>query len=396
MLLDASGSAIEQERVEYFVRVRAESGFPSSLAEIQRIINEYGVAFEWGFPLTPSEGALLEGRLAVQLEFDIEVIESLHAVPGYAGFYFDNENGGVPTLLVTDARLAALEVAETVPGAVKGGMVIVEVRYGWSELVEAAHAIADSADPLVDTQVHQVAVEAKSNQLRVSILDSAATAQVGAAVSRITDLPVRIEVEPMSEREVCSSRSVCYSPHRAGIQVWGNGTGGTLRFGINHDGDRQYVIAGHHVASMYTHYTFNIGSTAESEFFNNGIDARAIYAPDNQVSDDIYITPTSSRDVTGTTYPSVGLYVCLSGAYTQSCSYVRDDYLLYSITGASNLVGASADYYSQAGDSGGPVYQPSGSSSAYAVGIHSAGTGVREFARASDLYGRMGAYVATT
>ena len=397
VLVDQSGVAIEMARADYFVSVREGYGLSASISGIQKIIDDYGVASEWGSPLTPSELGTLENRLAIQQELSDDVILGFQSLLGYAGFYFDHLNDGAPTILTTDPDATRGAVADVVPAGIVEGVIVASAAYSWNDLVEAAHTIAGATDPTVRDQVHRIAMRVKTNQLGLSILDAQQVDNVRSLVSGLISVPFTIVVEPLSESEACPSRAMCYSPFRAGVEVWGGGGGSTLGFGVLRFGDRQYVMAGHHSASTYTHYIFNIGSTSHSAYSNNGIDARAIYASDSQVSDDIYVTPTFFRDVTGTKYPSVGLLVCMSGMKNVSCGTVQDNWLLYSISGgASDLLGASANYYSQSGDSGAPVYQIAGSSTARAVGIHSAGAGDREFARVYDFNTYLTVTVATS
>lgn len=395
LLVNQLSAVVEQARADYFVKVRDGYGLPSSISEIQRIIDEHGVAFEWGFPLTPAELEEIEGRLAIQQELSDDAILGFMALPGYAGFYFDHHNGGAPTVMATDPDTVRASIVDALPTGLEEMAVIAEAKYSWDELVAATHAIAHSGDPVVESQIHRVAIKVKSNRIAVSVLDATRTAEIESRLSGITPVPIVMRVESLSEPEVCTSRANCYSPMKAGVEVWGGGAGSTLGFGISHGGDRQYVMAGHHSASSYTHSTLTIGSTAENEYYDDGIDARAIYASDSQVSDDIFVSTTFMRDVIGTKYPSVGLSVCMSGMHNVDCGTVQDNYLLYSTSAVSDLLGASADYYSQSGDSGAPVYFISGSS-AYAVGIHSAGTGDREFARVYDVPSRMGASILTS
>jgi hypothetical protein len=147
-----------------------------------------------------------------------------------------------------------------------------------------------------------------------------------------------------------------------------------------HDSDEQYLVAGHHSATTYYHNGTTIGSTAESEFHDYGIDARAVFALDSRVNDDVYVTSTFTRDVIGCLYPSVGYTVYMSGMKSGVRSgTIQDNYLTYNPSGPVDvLYGASANYYSQAGDSGAPIYViGEGSGTAWAVGIHSTGNGDR-------------------
>jgi len=396
VLVDELGVLIDQETVDYFVRVRAGYGLSSSLKDIQRVLDEYGVAFEWGFPLASEELNRLEDHLAIQEALSDDVILGFTNLPGYAGFYFDHNNGGTPTVLATDPDQVRSAVVDAMPGGFENQVIVARAEHSWSELLSAANAIVNSTNPTIKGQVHRVGIKVKTNKLEISVREASEMEAVRSALSQVTVIPTIAKVEPLSEPEVCTSRANCYSPMYAGVEVWGGGSGSTLGFGVTHNGDKQYVMAGHHSASSYTHSVITIGSTAENEYVNYGIDARAIYASDSQVRDDIYLSTTRRRDIVGTKYPSVGLSVCLSGMKTISCGTVQDNYLYYSTSTVSNLLGASADYNSQSGDSGGPVYYRSGSSSAYAVGLHSTGTGDREFARVYDFPSRMGAYILTS
>ena len=393
-LLDGHGATIDQDTAAYYLRVRAGFGFPAGPTEVQRIIDEYGVAFEWGFPLTPSELAELHRRLEIADRVTDEVLEGIWSLPGFAGFYFDHLNGGRPTVLTTRIIDAGATVRESVPATVADELVLVAAAHTRIELELAARAITQSDDPYLTAHVHRVAIKTITNSLAISIADESVLGKVAEAIATLTSVPFEITVEPISEPLACSSRSICYDPHRAGIEVNGGPANSTLGFGLSHDGDRQYAVTGHHIASSYTHYIFVLGSTAESEFVVNGIDVRAVYAPDSQVSDDVYVTSTFTRDVIGSKYPSMGLAVCKSGVATGvTCGAIVDDLLTYTTQGVSGLTGATANFSVAIGDSGAPVYQISGSSSAWAVGMVSAGGGDTEIVRTYDFFGRMGAFV---
>lgn len=391
----ASELALDADQREWFVEVRESFGLPSDSSVIDGLLADRGVPVEWGFPMSAEEVEMLERRVEIQDRWGDDIVLALHEINGYAGFYFDHQNGGRATVLTTEPDPSNSALARAIPGSLRDSAVVRQVEHSRAALEGAARNITESDWLGID--VTRVAIKTQSNSLKVSIADASTVALASEAIAKLTSIDVEVVVEGEQPLEVCSSRDICYSPHRAGIRVTGN-SGSSLGFGISHNSDRQYLIAGHATGSSFSHYIYSLGSSVESEYFDYGIDAQALSAPNNsQVSDDIYITASYARDVIGQKYPSVGLTACISGLKTVSCGNVVDDYLSYNPSGpVSYLIGASANYSSQTGDSGAPIYQPSGTYSAYALGIHSTGSGDKEFARASDLWSRMGASILTS
>ncbi len=392
LFVDSDGSTIEGETAAYFIRVRADFGLDSSTERIQDLLDTHGIAEEWGFPMAPEELAEMLRRTEVQDLVSDRVIDSLESLPGFAGFYFDHQNRGTPTVLLTKAS-SQEEVRSLFPAELQRDVEFREASHTYSELVASAHILAEATTP----RVHSVAVKVERNALELGLQDAADLESVGVDARSLTDIPVLLKVEPTPEPDTCSSRNMCYSPMRAGIRVQNEGgSAGTLGFGIWHNSDKQWLVSGHLTptgSGNYEHYIFILGSTAENEFVSGGADVRAVYAPDSQVSDDIYLSASTVRDVKGTKHPSVGLSICLNGISTVSCGQVVDNYFIYTLNGVSNLLGAKGNYNSASGDSGGPIYQISGTG-AYAVGAHS--TSGKAFARMSDLLYRMGATILTS
>lgn len=392
--VDSDGSTVNAETAEYFVRVRADFGLDSSPARIQALLDAHGIAEEWGFPMTPEELAEMLRRTEVQDLVSNRVIDSLESLHGFAGFYFDHQNRGVPTVLLTKAS-SQEEARSLFPSELQKDVEFGEADHTYAELVASAQVLAESTAPWRNS-FHSVAVKVKQNALEIGLADAADLESVGVGARNMTDVPVLLKVEPAHEGEGCTNRNMCYSPMRAGIRVENEAnSAGTLGFGIWHNSDKQWLVSGHLTptgSGYYHHYIFNLGTTAENEYVSGGMDVRAVYASDSQVSDDIYLSASSVRDVKGTKYPSVGLSICINGIATVSCGQVIDNYFTYTLSGVPNLVGAKGNYSSGGGDSGAPIYQISGTQ-AWAVGAHS--TSGKAFARMSDLLLKMGATVLT-
>lgn len=388
------GAAVDSERAAYWMDVRKNFGLDNSREDVQEIIDAYGTNGHWGFPLTHEEATELQRRTELQSRFSNQVILGFEQLPGYAGFYFDHFNGGAPTLVVTGPELAAEELAVLVPSDLRGQILVRGAAHTRKALVESIDKVVGAG---LGT-IHRIAVDVAGNKLRVSVADHTSISEVRDHLDSLIDVPYTIEVEPQSEPEACSSRDNCSNPMKAGIKVCAlGGSCSTLGFGVLHNGDKQYLIAGHQSGQTFTHAGYGtIGGVAESEYVTGGIDAKAIYATDAQVSDDIFVTSISTRDITTWRYPSVGLTVWISGIKNFGSGTVLDDYVVYTPSGGpSGLVGASANYPSESGDSGAPIYFVSGTSSAQAVGLHSTGGGAKEFARFYDIPTRMGASILT-
>lgn len=382
-----TATEVGDERFDYYQRVREGLGFPTEPDAIANILSEHGVSPENGFPMTPEEEKQLAGRLTIQRDVSDDVLELLWELEGYAGFYFDHKNGGAATLLVTDVAAAEVEARGILPHPLHEMFVVREAKHSWAELVEAADTLADAGAG------HSVSVDVAGNGVKVFAGPTHGDVTTAENLVALVDVPVRIVEEAPSEPDTslalhggCNDRLDCHSPLRAGVQMrdYHDDSKSSLGFGIERYGDEQVLIVGHEGATHIQHPGLGlVGSLAASAFYENGVDAKAFYALDSEVSNIIYMWATGSREVIDKKYPSVGLYVCMSGFKTGlSCGNVVDNWKKYTFPDLGfKIIGASADYDSKTGDSGGPVYHPLPDYEAWAVGIHSSGRGDREFAR---------------
>ena len=220
-LLDADGEQIDQETVRYYVDVRTSLGLSGSATDIQSALDQFGVEPEWGFPMTPAELEKVERHRAIQEQMPEDVILGFRDIPGYAGFYFDHLNDGAPTLMVTEPEAVRAIALDPTPAEFKDLLVLVQAEHTWDELVAAAQAAAHLDDENLDELVHRVAIKTESNQLEVSVADATDAAVVRAELQRILAVPFSVTVEPVSEPEVCTGRTNCHTPMKAGIEVKG-------------------------------------------------------------------------------------------------------------------------------------------------------------------------------
>lgn len=370
----------------YYIDVRASFGFDSNPTAIGSILAEFGVGDEVGFPMTPDERKEFDRRSAVQTLLTEEMIQALEHSEGFGGMLFEHTPDGMSFVVLTTDNSKRDAILASVSSGLAPEIRIAD--HSWEDLVRMADLLA------FENANSRIAIKTASNSIEVGIPTErhAAFAPVAAA----SQIPLSVVPYESSEpEETCSTRGWCWSPLRAGVGIT---QGGTLAFGISRNGDRQVCTSGHLTADPISHGGLGtIGYATATAYFNNGVDAKAVGAVDTQVSNRLFVTSSFYRSVTAYLTPVVGMAVYKSGVETDVTSgIVIDNYLRYNTSSRSNLKGASANYYSDSGDSGSPVYQATGSSTARAIGIHSTGSGDREFARMVDVLQELSAVLQTT
>ena len=402
----ASGEDSSAPDMTYYKEVRSSLGFESGTAYVQRILRQYGLSWEDGFPLSPDEKSELERRLSIQHRFTDDVVLALEGLSGFAGFYFDHTKGGSPTLLTTMPPSASAERLAGLPDEVADLLEFRTVTWTYQELLAGAEELGRMKVEGVARMgaILNVSVDVIGNGLRVSVPIGTDRAILQADLGAHLELPVEIVEEDEIQPDTCTSRWVCHSPFRAGIGVTANGGSSTLGFAISNGSVGEgYLVAGHHSGTYFYHsgFPYNggyVGVVNETLYPDMMQDAKFIDVYDGYVSNSLYVTSSYQRSVIGSKVPSVGLYVCQSGLSSGvRCGTVTDKSDFWWVDG-NKVYGSRANYSRKAGDSGAPVYQYiSGTNNAYAVGIHSAGTSTKAwFARMDQILGQMSASLVTS
>lgn len=391
-----AGPARDQTAPEHFAEVRASLGLVADPSTIESLISTFGLDPEWGIPFSPEEEVEVLRRVDIQSLFPESVVKALYQLPGFAGFYFDHKAGGVPTLLST-----RVESAESALGGAIGGELsrLVRVRpavWTYQQLEDAVDRLGGLMAQGIEykgydfANVTLVRLDTLNNRVVVGVDPAVFGPSVEAAIQEWLPVPVMAEPQERPQPEVCTSRSNCMGPLRAGVEIWRTGYGCTLGFGVWYGSDKQYLTAAHCGGTgAWTHSTMTIGTAQQSACIYMGSDAVRIQAAEGQVSNRIYQTPTTYRTVVGSTNPIVGSMVCVSGMHSSNCGTTVDDYILHSLCGQV-VKGAWGNYAAQSGDSGAPIYQPLAGRQAWAIGIHSGGDTPEVFSRWQDIQVRLG------
>jgi len=379
------------EELPAWQNIRRALGFDSSELTIQQILVTRGVSVEHGFPITEKEEAQLSERLEIQEKFLPSDYPILHGTPGFGGFFFDHAAGGRATIYSTEREAASKYLSHMLGPALAAQVLVIDARWTWDELIDEAQRL--TADLEGVPGITHVGVTA--NTVAVGVDFSKMAISLGDLRSR-TVFELLVEDAPTDTPAVCTSRTNCHTPLRSGVEISSGTALSSLGFGVAQGSDRQYLVAGHQSGTTFSHAGLGtIGSVTSSAFYGNGSDGKAIQATNSQVSNDIYTSSSSIRNVTWESLPSDGMYVCHSGrtAPEIQCGTVTASWTNYYLNGIL-LQGASTNIAFGAGDSGGPVYFPESGLNARAIGLASTTGG--KIARITDLLYLLGMSIVTS
>ena len=210
----------------------------------------------------------------------------------------------------------------------------------------------------------------------------------------IADTPVVFRI---GEEEVMESRTSTWTNLIGGIKVVGGGLQSTLTFAAeDSSGNKGFVMSGHAAidaggigTDIYQPSTSSGRIVGQVDYYNY-VFADAAWVEANNVVDDIYYADTDiTRDVrSGFIDPSVGDTVYKSGIKTKLTSgTVTQRYVTHTTALGPLYYQFVADYDSDSGDSGAPVFKKYGSTQVKLVGIHRASAG--NYVRFSPISGIM-------
>lgn len=336
---------VDAERVRSAARERQHYGLPSDEATVRSIIatgHDVGTG-RLGIVLTAAEEEMLDlpGRGDHVALVSSLVLDRIRSTPAYAGAYVDQPAGGAVVVLLTREDDAALQIIEAARPALDRPL---EVRYVttsledleaamfrvwklWPEHVGAGEPVTVSVDEIANS----VVIGARS-------ADLAAATQASSTLAELLGVDIVIE-EREALTDLCSSRTSCAPPMKAGISVYQGANPPnhqarcSMGFHIyNGSGQGRFVTAGHCGYQGSSNW-YNPGSS-----ISIGWEVATQYGPGLSTSRDIMAVhmPTSwmtnrffgsSLQVKSMAHPVLNETICASlgvSSDAYDCGWVAD------------------------------------------------------------------------
>lgn len=269
---------------------------PVYVEALQGSSEDAGTA-RFGIPLTAEELVEVEARFTFAASTRENLLPFVEKLPTFAGAYFDHQARGELVILLTAADEATLENIRLL--APDGRPTRVEfVQYTQERLRAAVPKAWEAWKAAGAPEAFAIAVDTPANAIRIDVapksLETAEkfTEEISAGIG----VPVFIGIGERPEEAVCTSRSNCYSPMRAGIVIRkGSATGSyvcTMGFHIQVGTDEQWVTSGHcgHSGSNnWYHQGYGlIGSETGTQYYEGGRDIMTVQISDSQDSSLVY------------------------------------------------------------------------------------------------------------
>lgn len=354
--LDATETAVKAA-----LRVRGLSVDARS-TELQTAVNQ------WGFIGTPAEDREISRResLVTRVEKDVPNLRSL---PGFAGHFLDNKNGGKFIIQFEQGTAPAslaqkLSTVAALSGSTASDIQIREVKRSSADISTAIRAAWDSLGSQGATKdVSSIAENTKTNGLTIGLRSTTAKSRVGSLASKL-GLPVAFTLE-QGEDLACTSRTSCDSPRRGGVGITRSGSACSVGFVVVRSGVRGAVTAGHcwfgtNSGSVLSG-TPTYGSLTSTNALTNGThaDMRWIAIPSG-AQPWIYSTNSAMQNVVrGQALGTVGSSVCQFGRNSASprCGTITSTNSSHvsSVTGYTVYGQSKGTFAAAGGDSGGAV-----------------------------------------
>lgn len=377
------------------LRFRTGLGLQSDLDYIRSAAAD-GAGFpdrEWGVPLSRSEAAEVSRRVAVQLAKSDATVYAKN-LPGSAGVYTDQMDGGVPVFLfVGDANSHVAEIESRLPAGTR--FRVESVSRSTADLEEIRAAV-DAAKPALLKQgidVILTGIDTPANRLMLGV-NGLTPAAEKVLRERFGD-GIAVRDERPGVADACTFTS-CWPP-KGGFKVTGvSGFGCTSGFVAsreNNPNSLALLTAGHcswvngGAGKNFTHNGVVIGpSTGHS--FVNGADADEVFitinANNNPPAKNLYIdTPPDTHALTvvvETANQDVNDVICRTGITSnKDCGQiVLENVTNQSCVTKNNVVTCKnidhtweVNFDSAGGDSGGPYHV--GITTGFGIHIHSDG-----------------------
>lgn len=306
----------------------------------------------------------------------------------FGGLWIDDK--GVPHVAIVGAAPGIVEAAAA--AHLEPAAVIEQVRFSESMLDTAmdnvARAVESEATNGVDLEGVDLALISLSLQDNRILFShrNASPAALAKLAERFGPIAGFRETNERFTNVACTGRTNCGGPVRAGIQLYRNNGTATGRSTACMSAfvikdlvmpPRYSILSAGHCDTQSFPYRYHptttyLGNTAGiNAVYANGADVMRIPIPASQASNKLYITSTVSRSVTSsatTTNEVIGSQVCSSKLSGNDCGTLLSKNVC-SDGGAICGLRLASSQYACGGDSGSPVYQTTGTSTARALGI---------------------------
>lgn len=380
----ADGASVDPNRLQAAIRFRQDFGFRSDVAYVRELIANATTSAS-PMVLTASEQAEMDRRRAMQTQ--MEPLESAaEAMPGFAGHWIDQPAGRVITVAFNGS--ATDHLAELRALAPAGADVrVLNVPYSLAELhdleiqIEADHATLKAHG----IELAHWAVDISKNRVEVGVI-GLDKAKRSVLATRYGERVVAVHANPQTTG--CTGRESCIGPPlRAGISGAPKGTSYRYRcsiaFLIHYSVYTQWLTAGHcaQTPGVVWYHAGNaawpIGTIKATCWpqCNYSDAARAGNISSTYASEDVYLTTTSTFNVTGSqgyNDDDEGDITCINARRAgYDCGYIENiGTMSYGSVWFYEMRFAS--FQSYYGDSGGAVHSyPSGYYNVVAYGIES-------------------------
>lgn len=383
-----SDLAASQSSADSIMRFRATFGLATDSSTLAAAGGDSG--FAYGIPLTPSERADLDRRVAVQ-----DALGPLEAYiaandEAFGGLWLDQAHGGalvVEPVVLGNPDLAA--VGLLVP---PGAKLVVRPVSRSARALQDAQAAVESDMPnmrAAGIAVESVSVDPITNTVRVGVsnwssdTERAILDRYGTAVTVVAQDPVRTASLPTT----CTSRSVC--PLRAGLDISNISSDRCTAGYFFRDGGSSsvwYSTAGHCWSNTYFRWylgqttTYFIGINYAKNYYSGmSADAMLMTQSSSSAKNLIYVSSAQpGRTVTtwkSNTSQTMGSIVCATGLISgYQCGTINGVNLAENVPIGIEYHLWRASFPSAQGDSGGPVFY-----SASAMGLTTATDGTNTY-----------------
>ena len=243
-------AAVSQRNVEHAIAYRASVGFRSDPDFVTQAEQDF-VNFpsrEFGIALSEAEAAEVMRRSAIQEALG-PVDRYVRTLPGFAGVYLDQLDGGKPVFMFVDtSNVRPEEIASRLPPGVV--FRLEQARFTYSELQATKTSVVAAEDDLASsgTLIVSETIDVPNNTVLVGIQDS--TSETETTLQRRFGPAVTVRKDDVAVADACTSYGYegCF-PLKGGLRIESAQTSASCTSGFmvkrQSNGDIDILTAGH-------------------------------------------------------------------------------------------------------------------------------------------------------